>query len=74
MADTAIMYVRATPTVQAVPLEASVSSAEVLHTLRKQGSTPSASIPSQGHARRDCWGRGYDDPIRCRSHPTTGRT
>lgn len=39
MANAAIMYVRATPTAQAVPLVVSTSRAEVLHTLRKQGST-----------------------------------
>jgi hypothetical protein len=60
MAEADMIVGQAMPTAQAVPLSASATRAEVLHTLRKQGLTRKALIPSRGRAKRDRLGRGYD--------------
>lgn len=49
MAETDRIRRRAMPTAQAVPLKVSAARAEVLNTLRKQGLTLYALIPSRGH-------------------------
>lgn len=60
MVEGARMCGRAMPTAKAEPLDISVKRAEVLNTLRKQGLTLNALIPSPGRLIRDCLRRGYD--------------
>lgn len=60
MANFAIIRVRVTPIVQAIPRKASVSRAEVLSTLRKHGTSHFVTRPSRGNALHRCSRSGYD--------------
>ena len=59
MGEWAKMKARGMPIAKAIPHKACVLRAEVLLTLRKHGSTPQASKPSQEGALRHCLVRGY---------------